>query len=44
LALPVGQGKLSLIDNTTPQAFTATGLDLGYSASVAEFDENVQYN
>jgi uncharacterized protein (TIGR03437 family) len=45
LALPAGTlGKLSLIDNTTPQAFTATGLDLGYSASLAEFDENVQYN
>jgi hypothetical protein len=45
LALPAGTlGKLSLIDNTTPQAFTATGLDLGYSTSVAEFDENVQYN
>jgi hypothetical protein len=45
LALPAGTlGKLSLIDNTAPQPFTATGLDLGYSSSVAEFDENVQYN
>jgi hypothetical protein len=45
LALPAGtQGKLSLIDSTTPQAFTATGLDLGYSVSMSEFDENVQYN
>jgi uncharacterized protein (TIGR03437 family) len=45
LALPPStQGRLSLADSTTPQAFTATGLDLGYSASMAEFDENVQYN
>ena len=44
LSLPAGQGKLSLIDNTAPQSFTATGLDVGYQFSMSEFDENVQYN
>ncbi len=44
LALPAGQGSLSVIDNTSPIAFTATGLDVAYSFSTSEFDENVQYN
>lgn len=44
-ALPAGtSGKLALTDNTTPQLFTATGLDVGYIFSTAGFTENISYN
>jgi hypothetical protein len=44
LALPAGSGTLSLTDNTNPQLFTASGLDIGYTLDSAGFTENVRYN
>lgn len=44
LALPSGQGSLSLTDSTNPQSFTASGLDLGYLLNSSTFTANVRYN
>jgi uncharacterized protein (TIGR03437 family) len=44
LALPSGSGTLLLTDNTNPQTFTASGLDVGYTLNTAGFTENVNYN
>jgi uncharacterized protein (TIGR03437 family) len=44
LALPAGSGSLLLTDNTNPQTFTASGLDVAYTFDTAGFTENVRYN
>lgn len=44
-ALPAGTlGTLSLTDNTSPQPFTATGLDVGFILSTVGPTQNVSYN
>jgi uncharacterized protein (TIGR03437 family) len=43
-ALPVGAGTLTLENESAPQSFTASGLDIGYAFAGATFTINAVYN